>query len=81
MWRAAGGGAAAPVGSLVAVGQLFLDERGQALRVTWHAEAGVVVLSIWREEGECVGTVRLSPTEARRLAAFLEPDLVRETPP
>lgn len=52
------------------MGQLFLDDRGQALRVTWHEEAGVVVLSTWRAE-ECVGTVRLAPEEARRLAAFL----------
>lgn len=58
-----------------AVGELFLDERGQALRVTWHAEAGMVVLSIWRDE-ECVGTVRLPPDEARRLAAFLDESVV-----
>lgn len=53
------------------MGQLFLDDRGQALRVTLHAEAGMVVLSIWRTE-ECVGTVRLAADEAHRLAAFLE---------
>lgn len=50
---------------------MFLDDRGQALRVTWHAEAGMVVVSIWRAE-ECVGSVRLGPEEARRLAGFLE---------
>ena len=53
------------------VAQLFLDDRGQALRVTWHAEPGVVVLSIWRARA-CVGTVRLPPSEAHRLAGFLE---------
>ncbi|HET7488712.1 MAG TPA: hypothetical protein VFJ85_12345 [Acidimicrobiales bacterium] len=52
------------------MGEVFVDDRGQALRVTWHAEPGVVVLSIWRRE-ECVGTVRLPPDEARRLGAFL----------
>ena len=52
------------------MGQLFADERGQALRVTWHSEADVVVLSLWRAD-RCVGTVRLSPGEARRLGAFL----------
>lgn len=52
------------------MGQLFLDDRGQALQVTWHAEAGRVVLSIWRLE-ECVGTVRLAADEAHRLAGFL----------
>ena len=59
------------MGTLGPVGQLFLDERGQALRVTWHAEHEVVVLSIWRAD-ECVGTVRLPPREIRRLAAFLD---------
>lgn len=62
------------------MGQLFLDERGQALRVTWHAEPEVVVLSIWRAD-ECVGTVRLRPRDARRLAEFLEDaNLAPETP-
>lgn len=50
---------------------MFMDERGQALRVTCHAEAEVVVLSIWRAD-HCVGTVRLDPEETRRLARFLE---------
>ncbi len=53
------------------MGEFFLDERGQALRVTWHAEAEVVVLSVWRAE-ECVGTVRLAADEAHRLASFLD---------
>lgn len=59
------------------MGQLFLDDRGQALRATWHAAAGVVVLSIWRAE-ECVGTVRLDTDDARRLGALLDEV---ETPP
>ena len=50
---------------------MFLDDRGQALRVTWHSEAEVVVLSIWRAD-QCVGTVRLDFAEARRLGAFLD---------
>ena len=53
------------------MGALFVDDRGQALRVTWHAEAGVAVLSIWRED-HCVGTVRLGAGDARRLADFLD---------
>ena len=53
------------------MGELFVDDRGQALRVTWHDEAGVVVLSIWRAD-ECVGTVRLGADDARRLAVFLD---------
>ena len=33
-------------------GRVFLDARGgdRALRVSWHHEAGVVVLSLWRGE-------------------------------
>jgi hypothetical protein len=61
------------------VGQLFLDDRGQALRVTWHAEAEVVVLSIWRAD-VCVGTVRLGPEDVRRLGSFLEDARAAEAP-
>jgi hypothetical protein len=41
-------------------GEVFLDARGgsRALRVSWHSEAGVVVLSLWRE-GTCSGSFRL----------------------
>lgn len=61
------------------VGELFLDDRGQALRVTWHAEAGRVVLSIWRAD-ECVGTVRLSAPEALRLAHCIDEAVGPQTP-
>lgn len=40
------------------------------MRATWHADAGVVVMSFWRADA-CVGTVRLSPDEVARLAGFL----------
>ncbi|MGH9157907.1 MAG: hypothetical protein ACRD1K_19200 [Acidimicrobiales bacterium] len=50
--------------------ELFSDGRGAALRATWHAEAGLVVLSVWRGDN-CVGTVRLTPAEADRLGSFL----------
>lgn len=42
-------------------GEVFLDARGngRALRLTWHNEAHLVVLSLWRE-GLCAGTFRLS---------------------
>ena len=42
------------------VGEVFLDARGngRALRLTWHHEADVVVLSLWRDE-TCAGTFRL----------------------
>jgi hypothetical protein len=42
----------------------MLDARGsdRAMRVTWHHDIGIVVLSLWRGE-TCVGTFRL-PREA-----------------
>jgi hypothetical protein len=45
-------------------GEVFLDARGQgrALRLTWHHEADVVVLSLWRDRF-CAGTFRLSTTD------------------
>jgi hypothetical protein len=61
------------------MGELFADHRGGALRVTWHAAPGVVVLSIWRVD-RCVGTVRLDPEEATRLAAFLQEAVAGEGP-
>ncbi|MCW2846928.1 MAG: hypothetical protein JWR90_902 [Marmoricola sp.] len=40
--------------------EFFLDPRGDArsLRVRWHHQDGLVVLSLWRG-GECTGTFRL----------------------
>ena len=48
------------VTALPARGEMFPDTRGaeRALRVSWHPEAGSVVLSLWRED-RCVGTFRL----------------------
>lgn len=42
-------------------GEVFLDARdpSRALRMSWHHEAEVVVLSLWRE-GTCAGTFRLA---------------------
>jgi hypothetical protein len=42
-------------------GEVFLDPRqeGRALRVSWHSEAGVVVLSLWRED-RCAATFHLA---------------------
>ena len=41
-------------------GEVFCDARGdnRGLRVSWHPEADVVVLSLWRD-GTCAGTFRL----------------------
>ncbi len=45
-------------------GEMFLDARGpgRALRLTWHPEAEIVVLSLWRD-GTCAGTFRLSRSD------------------
>jgi hypothetical protein len=45
-------------------GSIFLDSRGseRALRVSWHHEAGVVVLSLWRDN-VCSGSFRLAVDE------------------
>ena len=48
----------------------FADDRGRSLRATWHAEQGMVVMSLWRAS-ECIGTVRLSPADAARLTVLL----------
>jgi hypothetical protein len=49
-----------PVTPLPATGEVFLDSRGpgRALRVSWHPEADVVVLSLWTG-GTCTGSFRL----------------------
>lgn len=45
-------------------GEVFLDARGsgRALRLTWHHEADVVVLSLWRSD-VCAGTFRLAASD------------------
>lgn len=51
-------------------GEVFLDARGdgRALRLRWHPEADVVVLSLWRD-GVCAGTFRLPQAE---VATFVD---------
>jgi hypothetical protein len=56
---------------------LFTDARGAGLRVTWHAEHDLVVLSLWRDD-RCIGTFRMPLAEAGRLTAFLTDHLARE---
>lgn len=45
---------------LPSAGEVFIDARGggRALRLSWHAEADVVVLSLWSGD-TCTGTFRL----------------------
>lgn len=57
-------------------GSVFLDPRGEdrALRVSWHAEAGVVVLSLWREN-VCAGSFRLAAADVPDLIETLRAGL------
>ena len=70
--------APAPLGA-----EFFLDARGGArsLRVRWHREEGLVVLSLWRGR-ECTGTFRLAidevPVLIEALRAGLDAELVVE---
>ena len=52
------------------VTELMVDERGSALRATWHDDEEVLVLSVWHD-GECAGSVRLPPDEVARLGRYV----------
>jgi hypothetical protein len=51
-------------------------DRTRAVRVSTHAEVGLLNLSIWRDD-LCVGTVKLSPGEVADLVAGLTEGLAR----
>ena len=59
-------------------GSIFLDARGgdRALRVSWHQESGLVVLSLWREN-VCAGSFRLAVDEVPELIEMLRTGLDR----
>lgn len=65
-----------PVTPLPLTGEIYLDARSpsRALRVTWHHEAGLVVLSLWRET-TCAGTFRLAIEEVPDLIDVLRAGL------
>ena len=67
-----------PVTPLPASGEVFLDSRGagRALRVSWHSEADVVVLSLWAG-GTCSGTFRLLVEDVPDLIEALRDGLSR----
>jgi hypothetical protein len=58
--------------------EVFLDTRGdgRALRVSWHPEADLVVLSLW-SGGTCTGTFRLPVEDLPDLVDSLRDGLVR----
>jgi hypothetical protein len=49
---------------------VFIDERGAGLRVTWHPEHDVVVLSVWHGD-RCAGTFRMPIQDVPRLSGLL----------
>lgn len=61
---------------LPTTGSMFFDTRGgdRALRVTWHNEAEVVVLSLWRDN-VCTGSFRLTIEEVPALIEMLRSGL------
>jgi hypothetical protein len=63
---------------LPATGSIFLDSRGgdRALRVSWHDDSGMVVLSLWRDN-VCAGSFRLTVDEVPELIALLRAGLDR----
>jgi hypothetical protein len=60
------------------LGSIYLDARGaeRALRVSWHTEDGLVVLSLWREN-VCSASFRLAIDEVPALIELLRAGLVR----
>ncbi len=57
-----------PVSPLPTQGAVFFDPRdeGRFLRLSFHDDLGVFVLSLWRND-TCLGTFRLAVDEAPRL--------------
>ena len=57
-------------------GSIHVDARGQdrALRVSWHHESGLVVLSLWRDN-VCAASFRLAVDEVPDLIEVLRTGL------
>jgi hypothetical protein len=60
------------------LGEIFLDARGddRSLRVSWHTDRDLVVLSLWRDN-LCTSTFRLTVDEVPALIALLRDGLDR----
>lgn len=69
----------ASIHALPASGEVFLDARdeGRAMRVSWHQDGELAVLSIWRA-GQCVATCRLGRDEVLDLVDSLVRGLADE---
>ena len=72
----------AEVSPLPIRGEVVVDARGgaRAMRVSWHPERGVVVLSIWRGN-TCVGTMQVDSTEVPHLVDVLVRGLAGSSAP
>ena len=57
-------------------GSIFVDSRGcgRALRLSWHHESGLVVLSLWRDT-ICAGSFRLAADDVPEMIAALRAGL------
>src|SRR6266581_796040 len=55
------------------LGEVFFDVRGtsRSLRISWYADTGVAVLSIW-QGGTCTGSFRLPMTDLPRMIETLQ---------
>lgn len=72
----------ADVSPLPIRGEVVLDARGgdRALRVSWHPDHGVVVLSVWRGN-TCVATMQVETTEVPHLVDVLVRGLAASSVP
>jgi len=72
----------AEVSPLPIRGEVVVDARGgaRALRVSWHPEYGLVVLSIWRGD-TCAATVQVDSAEVPHLVDVLVRGLAASSAP
>jgi hypothetical protein len=72
----------AEVSPLPIRGEVLIDARGgaRAMRVSWHPDHGVVVLSIWRGS-RCVGTMQVDSAEVPHLVDVLGRGLAASAAP
>jgi len=72
----------AEVSPLPIRGEVVVDARGgaRALRVSWHPEHGLVVLSIWRGDS-CAATVQVDSAEVPHLVDVLVRGLAGSSAP
>ena len=57
--------------------EILLDSRGTALRLSWHPDETIAVLSLWRED-RCIGTFRAAPADLARIIGYLAEVLAGE---